>query len=517
MRTLRKRLKVKKVKDNLKDCNTVTAELPLPEKTDPLPEKQEESILVQRKPPQGKIIALAAGLIVLTGGLATGYWISRTNANEDISEYTESVNSEVLTIRITASGKIVPFQSVNLSPKNAGVLERLLVEQGDRVSKGQRLAQMDSRSLVGQKIQADATFEQAMARLNELKAGTRKEEIEQAKARVVRAEVDLLERQKNRPQQIRETENQLADAKSQLILAKARRDQFKSLFEKGADTRDRLNEAERNYNSAVFAVDEAERRLDRAKIQTAAQISQADATLYEAKQALNQAIAGARPEVIKQAEAEVGRAQGQLVTIQNQVLDTIITAPFDGIITQKYASEGAFVTPTTSASSTSSATSTSIVALARGLEIIAEVPEVDIGQIKKDQFVDIRADAFPDQIFKGRVRIIAPEAIVEQNVTSFQVRIQVQTGLDKLRSGMNTDVTFLGETVRDALVVPTVAIATQKGQTGVFIPDENNKPEFKPVTIGSSFQDKTQILEGLDQEDLVFTDFPEGQDPNEEE
>ena len=194
-----------------------------------------------------------------------------------------------------------------------------------------------------------------------------------------------------------------------------------------------------------------------------------------------------------------------------------IKAPFDGIVTQKYATEGAFVTPTTSASTTSSATSTSIVALARGLEIIAEVPEVDIGQIKTNQVVDIKADAFPDQIFKGRVRLIAPEAIVEQNVTSFQVRVQVQTGQDKLRSGMNTDLIFLGETVRDALVVPTVAIATQKGQTGVYVPDENNKPDFKPITIGSSIQDKTQVLDGLNREDQVFVDFPEGLEPKDSE
>jgi len=76
--------------------------------------------------------------------------------------------------------------------------------------------------------------------------------------------------------------------------------------------------------------------------------------------------------------------------------DTIIRAPFAGIVTQKYATVGAIVTPTTSASSTASATSTSIVALASELEIKVNVPETDI-QVKNGQRVEIVADAYPDR------------------------------------------------------------------------------------------------------------------------
>jgi len=83
-------------------------------------------------------------------------------------------------------------------------------------------------------------------------------------------------------------------------------------------------------------------------------------------------------------------------------------------------------------------------------------------QVKNGQRVEIVADAYPDRRFEGRVRLIAPEAVVEQNVTSFQVRVQLVSGQSELRSGMNVDVTFIGETVPDALVVPTVAIVTAK-------------------------------------------------------
>ncbi|HEY9703237.1 MAG TPA: hypothetical protein V6C58_12360, partial [Allocoleopsis sp.] len=90
-----------------------------------------------------------------------------------------------------------------------------------------------------------------------------------------------------------------------------------------------------------------------------------------------------------------------------------------------------------------------------------------------------------------------------------EVRVKINTGEAELRSGMNVNVTFIiGESVPNALVVPTVAIVTEKGQTGVLVPNKNNDPEFKPVTIGASVEDQTQIITGLKEGDRVFLDKP---------
>ncbi|QYO65068.1 efflux RND transporter periplasmic adaptor subunit [Leptolyngbya sp. 7M] len=239
-------------------------------------------------------------------------------------------------------------------------------------------------------------------------------------------------------------------------------------------------------------------------------VQQLQATLQEAQRNLDYWRSGSRPEDIAAAEADLREAEGNLKAVEVQKQDTFLYAPFDGIVTQKFADEGAFVTPTTSASEVTSATSTAIVAIARGLEILAEVPEVDIYQLRVGQPVEIRADSFPSQTFRGRVRLIAPEAVVKQNVTSFQVRIGLETGQDKLLSGMNTDVTFLGDELANAVVVPTVAIVTKDGETGVLVPDSENQPEFRPVTLGTAVNNQTQILEGLEPGERVFTDIPKG-------
>ncbi|MDR9405152.1 MAG: efflux RND transporter periplasmic adaptor subunit, partial [Halothece sp. Uz-M2-17] len=239
------------------------------------------------------------------------------------------------------------------------------------------------------------------------------------------------------------------------------------------------------------------------------EIQRLEAEVAQSRANLQQLERGTRQEEIDRLEAAVNATQAQFREAQIQFEDTTVKAPFAGIITQKYATEGAFVTPTTSASSTAAATSTSIIALAEGLEILAKVPEVDVTQLKQGQSVEIRPDAFPKEVFRGTVKLIAPEAVVEQNVTSFEVRIELQSGFDQLRSGMNVDVTFLGEEVTDTLVIPTVAVVTREGETGVIVVNEEEKAEFQPVTLGLTIENETQILEGLDDNDRVFIDLPE--------
>jgi HlyD family secretion protein len=97
------------------------------------------------------------------------------------------------------------------------------------------------------------------------------------------------------------------------------------------------------------------------------------------------------------------------------------------------------------------------------------------------------------------------------------VRIALVTGQGRLRSGMNSDVTFLGNEVPSALVVPTVSIVTQGGRTGVLVPGKDDKPEFRAITSGITVDDQTQVLEGLKSGEEVFTDIPPNSEWNQAE
>lgn len=538
-----------------------------PEKNGYQPPPTEHQPFLQLKPKRQKKHWLMVAVIATILGSATLISIAMRKAAPkiDIPKLTVPVESKNLTIQIVASGIVRPVQTVNLSPKTQGRLAELYVEQGERVQKGQIIARMESSEIEAQLMQAQARLLSAKARLAKLQAGNRAEEIAQARARLSQAEARLAQlRAGSRVEEIAQAQarveiartnladaesgtllNEIAQAQAQVESAKAlaelmssRVRRYQELRQQGAIAEYTFEEYKKEERSAKASLQEAQKRLARAKENQQVEIARRRAALEIEQQALQQLKNGYRPEEIRKSEAEVAEAQSNLKLLQKgtrpediaqataevaeaeaqvryyQVLleDTKIRAPFSGIITQRYATEGAFVTPATSASDASSATSTSIVALARDLEILAKVPEADISQIKVSQEVEIIADAYPDKIFKGRVRLIAPEAIKERDVTLFQVRVEIKTGKEQLQSGMNVDLKFLGAQLNNALVVPPGVIVTDKcnrGQKGVLVYEEN-KIKFKPVTIGSIIDNQIQILSGLKPGERVFAELPEG-------
>ncbi|WP_254987499.1 MULTISPECIES: efflux RND transporter periplasmic adaptor subunit [unclassified Cyanobium] len=210
--------------------------------------------------------------------------------------------------------------------------------------------------------------------------------------------------------------------------------------------------------------------------------------------------------LVEQAAEQAARQR--LAARRVEQADLIVRAPFDGVVTQRFADPGAFVTPTTTASATAGATSSSIVELAQGLEVVAKVPESDIGRVRLGQSATVRVDAFPDQRFEARVKRITPRAVKLNNVTSFDVVLRLVGDTAQLRIGMTADVGFQTGQVQADTLVPTVAIVTESGRPGVLLVGKNNQPNFQPVELGISSGKNTQILSGLKSGTRVFIDLP---------
>ncbi len=400
------------------------------------------------------------GLLLVLGALVRPRELHRTRrAAPPLETLTQPVETAPLTLRVEGTGSVVAEDTVNLSPKTTGRLEVLSVEPGDQVQAGEVLAQMEVGTLTDELARNQAQLAQAEADYAKVLAGNRSEDIRQAEAAA-------------------------AAAQSQVTLAGTQLVRYRELAAQGAISQSELDQYINEANSA-------------------------EANFEQAQAQLEEAASGSRPEDLTAAAAAVAAAEAQVAATETQIEEAVIRAPFDGVITQTYATVGAIVTPTTSASATASATSSSILAISSGLEIEVDVSEANIAQVQIGQSVEIVADAFPQQVFMGQVKRIAPEAVVENNVTLFQVVVTPETGLDQLKSGMTVDATFIGETVVDALMVPTVAIATEEGQLGVQIADEEGNPTFQPVTVGLTQDGQTQILSGLEVNDRVFLDVPD--------
>lgn len=426
---------------------------------------------------------IATGLL---GTATTVYLIVQSNAPKaELTNQTVVVQSKDITVQIKANGTVQPLRKINLSPKEQGRIERLYVDEGDQVKQDQLIARMDSEKFQQQVNQYKAALAKAQADLAQKRAGSRWEEIGEAKAKVATAEANVAQ----------------AQAKLNRAKEELQRNQF--LAQQGAISLNSLGD---------FSSKEREAR---------ANLEAQASGLREQRQTLEKLRNGTRKEEIAASEAEVAQAAAQLRSYQTQLKDTLIRAPFAGTITRKFASEGDFVTPTTSASSSDGATSASIAELSSGLEVEAKVPEASIARIHTGQQVEIRSDAYPNKTFKGGVRLVAPTAVQDSSsqgnqssggVTSFRVKVVLQTGQDLLKSGMNVKLNFISNKIHNALVVPLAAIVTQKdGQTGVWVPDENNKAQFRPVTSDSVSGNQIQILKGVIEGERILLSPPENQ------
>ncbi len=416
-----------------------------------------------------QVVGLLLGLITLSV-VGTGTWFvwhrsQRQSEQSTLQAQTAPVVRQDITIQVSASGSIKPTTPVNISPKQPGRLVKLYVDQGDRVKVGQILAQMDDTNLQGQLLQAQGALAAAEANLRKLLAG-------------------------NRPQDIQQAEQNLKEAQKNLIATRSTYESNAQLYRDGAISRNAFDTSRSQYEAAIAHIDALQQQL----------------SLMQA---------GSRREDIDVGRAQVIEARGALETIQAQLNDTIIRAPFDGIVTQKYADVGAFVTPTTSASSTSSATSSSILAVANDLEAVANVSETDVRNIYTGQSVTLRVDAYPGRIFQGRVRLVAPESVVVQNVTSFQVRVTILDDLKhELKSGMNLTANFLVGQHQGALLVPTTAVISETEGTGVYLLQGQGNAVLRPIRVGATVGTQTEVLSGLTEGDRVFITFPGQRQPN---
>jgi HlyD family secretion protein len=209
---------------------------------------------------------------------------------------------------------------------------------------------------------------------------------------------------------------------------------------------------------------------------------------------------------VKRTALLAARERVQQRRVEGQEL--IVRAPFNGVISQRFADPGSFVTPTTSASANAGASSSSIVELAQGLEVVAKVPESDLGRLRPAMPASVRVDAFPDRRFAARVRRIAPRAVKLNNVTSFEVKLELLDPPPELRIGMTADVDFQTGRLQADTLVPTVAVVTEDGKPGVLLVGKDQQPSFRPVELGVSSGRDTQILSGIQAGTRVFIDLP---------
>ncbi len=447
--------------------------------------------------------------LLLTLGFGRNLLTSRRSSDSDT--LTRQVERATVPVVITANGTVEAERAINLSPKNSGVVETLLVEEGDRVTQGQVVALMDDSNLRGELLQVQGQLAQQKANLERIIAGDRPEDIARAEAQLAEAEANLRElRSGNRNQEISQAEARLQRARTTLQQRETNLQRYESLFSAGAISREDVEQRRVDRDVAIADVREAEEALSLTNAGSRdEQIAQAEARVEQQRQSVAAIKSGNRPEDIEQARAQVLSAEGTLQTTEARLQDTEIRAPFDGVVNQIYAELGAFVSPSVSGGNTESASSSSILQLSSDRnEVVVNLPEAQIAKVEVGQPVVIQADAFSGETFTGQVSQIAAQASVSQNVTSFEVRLSLDLPeAEKLRVGMNVEAQFEVGQIENALLVPNAAVVKGPEGEGVYVL-EGDEPVFQSIQSGETVQGQTEVISGLDGDEQVLISPP---------
>jgi HlyD family secretion protein len=355
---------------------------------------------------------------------------------------------------IALSGNIDVTQ-VDLAFKIPGRLSRRLVEEGDNVASGQRMAVLDDTDQQLQLQKAIADVDYASAVLAEREAGSRPDEIRRAQAVVEQARFNLSELQNgSRDQEIAEAEADLAramaderTAKSQLTLAKNDFSRYEAVFADGGISRQafetyrtRLDSATNTASAAASRRQAAEQRLSlRREGSRKERIRQARSALTQAEAACALVKAGPRQEAIDQARAKKQAAAAALAAARQQLAETVLFAPFDGVVLSTSAEPGSYLNP---------GSPVLTIGDIANVWVRAFVSETDLGRIRLNQEAEVTVDAYPDRSWKGRISYISSAAeftprsvqtTEERTHLVYRIKIQLSNPDGALKPGMPTD------------------------------------------------------------------------------
>ncbi len=217
---------------------------------------------------------------------------------------------------------------------------------------------------------------------------------------------------------------------------------------------------------------------------------------------------------VSSARDQISAAREQVKKAQTNLGYATITSPIDGVVLSKSVEEGQTV-----AASFSTPTLFTIAKDLTNMQVVADVDEADIGDVKVGERVTFTVDAYPDNTFSGMVKQVRQEATTTNNVVTYSVVISAPNADLKLKPGLMATVTIYTQENKGVLSVPSKALRfTPEKETvgGMKIKDvanaknkvwtiEGNSVVAHRVNIGMTDGSHSQILSGIRREAKVIT------------
>jgi len=351
-----------------------------------------------------------------------------------------------ITEEFTTTGSLIADNSVTIRSTAEGPVKFCPWREGDRVSKGEKLVEIDRPLYQQEMLVAEANLAVAKAKLADLVAGTRREEIAQAKELV----------------------SQREDA---LLFAEKDHERISSLVNSGALP------AEMEEKSRVSFI-------------------KAKTDLAAAKERLAMLKAGPTRTEIAVQKALVDEAEVKAAMAKAKYEECLLLAPFSGIITKTHIRTGDLATPRAP-----------LIDLIDPDSLIVRfaVPEIYAARVAVGHQIEVSLDAYPGQTFTASVKRVFADLEKSTRTRLIEARIEADQSLELL-PGMFARIKAKLRTENDTVVIPDEAVlSTPRGEKIAFIVADGRAVQ-KKITTGIEQQKMIQVLEGLSGGEKVVTE-----------
>jgi HlyD family secretion protein len=492
-------------------------------------------------------LVLSTAFTVLAALLVTTSCTANNSAGDEGTATAVATIGD-LSASATASGQVVPQREAVLTASTTARVTKVAVRLGDAVQPGDLLVQLDTIDLQFDLANAEQSLALAQARLDDLLAPATDAEITSAAAALTSAQVqldDLLAGPSDTEIALSEAaiasaqaqlnasvadlsstqnsidQSQITAAEASLLAAQQQLDRAVEVNEENpteANHQARLQAEQAvanaqaqlaallsgpSVNAAQSSVAAASARVAGREIDldstlsgaSAAEIANAEAAVAQQQANLANLLAGPTTEEIRAAEAEVTQAELTVADAQEALADAAIVAPFAGVVTAVYVTEGEIA-------------SGPVVELvdSHSLEIILSVDEVDIGSFAVGQPAIVTLEAWPERAFDSEIVAIAPSASdASSALVTYRVHLAYQADDLPTLIGLTANANLITAQRDDVLLVPNAAITPDRAAGKYYVDVQQADRSFRQVEVSIGLRDgeNTQITAGLTEGDVL--------------
>ncbi len=502
------------------------------------------------------VLILIAVILIIAGY----FYFSREKKPD--YEFVIAARGEIIQ-EVSVTGSVKPAEAVDLSFENSGKVVNIYADVGDKVTAGELLATIDNTDISAQLVQAEADVRVQQAKLDELRAGTREEEIKVQEIKVQNAETAIEEAEKNLIDKIQDAYTKSDDAlrnkidqtfenpviplpqinfsinDSQLesdiewqriVIEDLLNAWGKSLAQLtvSSDLSSYLQNAKNNLNQVKSFLDKvalainkaptgagtSQSTLDAWKVDAASartNVNTAISNVLSAEENLNTAQSNfslaSQELVLKKAGATSEQIQAQEAQVEKARANVLnYRAQLDKTIIRSPIN--GIVTKQNAKVGEIVAANTNVISVISkvNFEIEANVPEADIAKIKINDKAIITLDAYGNDVeFDVKVVKIDPAETLIEGVATYKTTFQFMEEDERVKSGMTANIDILTDKRENVIIIPQRAVTTKGGERTVNVLTDSGPVETR-VKIGLRGSDgNVEITEGINEGDKIIT------------